>query len=855
MRLSVLVTALCISVIGLAVADDVRASIQRPVNIPAEGLGPALQTLAKQRGFQVIYVTEELAGLRTQGVVGELTSEQALRMLLLGTGFTFRYVDDRTVTIVPIVVNSNQSGAQSTSQLSAPAIENTPAWSDNPIRVAQVATQFAPQASAGTDAVPAESPSTELSEIYVTAQKRQERLIDTPLSVSVLSADDLNRMQATQLSDFASTVPGLTLTTSGVGNTQISLRGATSFTPNGTVAIYVDDVPYGSSSAFAAGGTFAFDEALFDVARVEVLRGPQGTLYGASAVGGLLKYVSNAPDSSAFGATLQTGASATDGGGVSYRVSSTVNLPLITGELATRISGFESHEGGYVDNVTLGLKDVDRSNVYGGRLDTLFTPTDALSLRVTGFLQNISRDSNSLVDYGFDGEPLYGSLDQSRKMTEPFFQQFRLGSATLRYDWGPAALTAITSYQSVTTSELVDLTPTFVPLLTLLGEGNYGTAGATLGLSTDKFSQEIRLASNGSPTLEYLIGAFYTHEASSQAQDLLLTSVSGQPVPNDFYELDSPSLYKEWAVFVDLTYHITSQFDISGGIRESHDSQTYTQNTISLPAFGGDSSPTNSEGENVRTYLANARYRLTDNFTAYLRYATGYRPGGPNFFAVDPLTGKVIGDPTFGSDSLKSYEGGFKVQTADRRYNVDFATYYIDWSNIQITTTSDGYSAIANAPNAHIQGLELTAGAHPTNSLSAGLAFAYQHAYLSEASSDLGGAEGERLPDVPRYSGTINADYTFTDSSLRPSVGSMVRYISDRTSSFGPLANGVNYRVPGYATLDLRSSVVLRAIDLQLYAKNVFNKRGGISAGSGGTYEQVSVIQPLTVGVSLSTHF
>ena len=306
-----------------------------------------------------------------------------------------------------------------------------------------------------------------LEEIIVTAQKREEKLSQTPLSLSVLSANDLNAISATQFRDFATTVPGLSFTTTGVGHSQVNLRGVTTGDDNSPlVGIYVDEVPYGSTTAFAGSAQLALDVGLFDVERVEILRGPQGTLYGASTMGGLLKYVPKAPDTTAFGGTAHAGISSTDHGGVSYDVASAINIPLSEGKAAVRLGGFYSQDGGYIDNVQLGKDDVNQADVYGGRGDFLWSPSDRLSVRVGLYGQNIARDGSIQADFDVaTGKPIDGELNQFVTLDEPFDQQFRLASATVKYKFDFAELTSVTSYQTADVHTFLDATDLYVPLL------------------------------------------------------------------------------------------------------------------------------------------------------------------------------------------------------------------------------------------------------------------------------------------------------------------------------------------------------------------------------------------------------
>ena len=315
-------------------------------------------------------------------------------------------------------------------------------------------------------------PATQLTDVIVTAQKREERASDTPLSLSVLTGETLQATGATQLSDFAATVPGLSFTSNGVGQGQVNLRGVTTgLNVSPTVGIYVDEVPYGSSTSFAGAAQLALDVGLFDIERVEILRGPQGTLYGASTMGGLLKYVTKAPDPAGFGGGLRAGVNATAHGGVGYDLAGALNAPFAGDTAAVRLNGFYTKDAGFIDNLTLGEEDANTSEVFGGRVDVLLNPTDDLSVRLTAFAQDIKRDGSGSVDFNpATGEPVDGEYDQ-RRFSEPFTQDFRLASAVVNYDFGPAQLTSVTSYQTSDINHVTDVSALYVPLL-----GGFGFA-------------------------------------------------------------------------------------------------------------------------------------------------------------------------------------------------------------------------------------------------------------------------------------------------------------------------------------------------------------------------------------------
>jgi len=838
--------SLVLSPCALAVNLDASAEF----TISPQPLATALIAFAKQAQVQILSPGIDLAKLKAPAVRGRYSISQVLQMLLAGTGLTYASTGENTIVV------SMRSG------------DERSRTSSSELRVAEANQTNGTQSVSVDSSHPSETTATpfQLEEVVVTAQKRVERLIDTPQSVSVVSADELAKLGAVQFRDFANTVPGLNYTTSGPGFTQISLRGVTAgFDVNSTVGIYVDEVPYGTSGAFAQGAQSALDVGLFDLQRVEVLRGPQGTLYGASTMGGLIKYVTKTADLTAFSADVQAGTSGTERGSVNYNGSLAVNLPIISDRAAVRASIFGTRDGGYIDDVALDRKNINRSSTYGGRLDLLFTPMDTLSVRLSGFLQNISSVGDGTVDYSFSSSsPAYRSLDQYRQLLAPFEQRFRLVSGTVNYNLGPATLTSVSSYQTVHSEYFIDESQTALPgLFQSFFNPGFTEVADPFEATTDKFTQEVRLGSTGTPVLEWLVGGFYTRENSNRNLALVPVDPAGPPVsPTTYFYESTPSRFEEYAGFGDLTWHLTGQFDVTGGMR-------YAENRQRFEEFGSgylsSSSPLSRSNESVTTYLANARYRFDEHLTTYFRYATGYRPGGPNYIANDPLTGRPIGAPTFKSDRLKSYELGLKAETEDRRFAIDVDGYHIDWDNIQVLTSSpSGFTVFANAPGgAAINGSELNFTARPIRAMTLTGAFAFQHAYLKQADASLGADQGERLPNVPRFTAALSTDYALAAENWQPTIGASVRYVDGRTSSWDHNTTYLQYRLPPYTTVDLRSGFVVHlsdshSADVQIYIHNLFDERGQLSAmftlaTLNGT-APVAILQPRTIGVTITAH-
>lgn len=855
MRISVAVAAACVGLVGFSWGAQSDAAIVRHnLNIPRQTLDVALKDLARQTGLQIVRFSDTVQGDALVGPLnGKYSVDQALRTLLGPSGLSYRPLNERAYIVVSPQELPQKTGAAVHEFEGLPSTEAVE--ESQPLRLAQVEESGATGAS--STAVPSVTPNDSrmsLEEIIVTAQKVEERLRDIPMSITAMTARDLQNLGATQFLDFANTVPSLNFTSNGVGQTQVNLRGITSgYNVSPTVGIYVDDVPYGSSTPFAESARLSLDVGLFDMSRIEILRGPQGTLYGASTMGGLLKYVTNAPDTAAFSGTVRANVASIQHGGVGYDAASAVNVPLVEGKAALRISGFYTQSGGYIDNLARNDEDVDQAAVYGGRLDFLFAPNDRLSVRLVAFAQDIDRDGSIATDVDrLTGNPIDDELEQRRTLAEPFEQRFRLASATLKYAFDAATLTSISSYQTVRSDGITDFSRLYVPAFG--GPGAFSAIGLIRNAETDKFTQEIRLAATGQG-FDWLAGVFYTNEDSDQSQKLLPYDPSGQLAPINFLTFRSPSRYEEYAGFANLTFHLTDKLDASGGVRYAHNSQDQEQ--IGSGLLIG-SIPERHSSDSVATYLASIRYRISDRVMPYLRFATGYRPGGPNAVLND-LNGQPLATPTFAADKLTSYEAGIKLGTADRRFNADLAIYHIDWDDMQITAIRNGLGVVANAAKARSQGAELTLTALPVRDLTIMGTLGYTNAELTEDAPDLGGVRGESLPDAPEITAALSADYRFDLMSYEAFAGTTVRHVADRTASFDQSPGMPQYQLPEYTSIDLRTGFLLGTTRVQLYCKNVTDEWGQLSALTGqslaGGSIDVSALQPRTVGLSVDMSF
>lgn len=722
--------------------------------------------------------------------------------------------------------------------------------------------------TAGSPADQTANPSTESApdEIVVTAQKREQRLIDVPASVSVVGGATLERQQATGLSDYAKLVPGLQLNASSPGQARLVLRGVNTGSISSTVAVYQDETVFGSSSGLINGATLTGDFDTFDIARIEVLRGPQGTLYGANALSGLIKFVPNAPNATKFEARARGGVEATKGGELSYSGNALVNLPL-SDSLAVRASGYYNKRGGFIDSIGTGgsavAKDINGYKSYGGRVSVLFEPTDKFSISAMAYLQNLDVDADDTVEANpINGATLYGRYTHSQFAKEYSRTSYRIYSGVAKYDLDFAELISATSYSTLRQDNRADFTPVYSALV----QGFTGLPNQVFfdqPQSIRRFSQEVRLQSPAAPVFEWQIGGYYNHERGSLPGQLT-AAVPGTTTPiavlGDLGTTLITSRYREIAGFANATLHLGQRFDLTFGGRYSHNKQVADQLSDSVLLGGLTVFPTARSSENVFTYSVSPKIKLGDRVSVYARVAKGFRPGGPN--VLPP--GAPAGLGTYKSDSLISYEAGIKAETTDRTFAIDAAAFHIDWSDIQVFGVVNSFGINFNGGKAVSNGFEFTATLRPTRGLVASFNGAYTDAWLKDDTpTDVGGRAGDQLPYTPKMSVAANFDYDWslgTDTTAY--VGGSIRMLGRQTGSYNAALVAAFERQPsisGYEVVDLRAGLRFPRFSVEAYARNVGNTDGKTSLDTLGRRPlgaaTAGVIRPRSIGVTLGASF
>ena len=694
--------------------------------------------------------------------------------------------------------------------------------------------------------------------ILVTAQKREEDVQDVPASISVVGGEDLVLTGAAQIADFAGYVPGLHGENRGTaGGTRIALRGIPPLGANATVGIYIDDAPVGSGTPYTESGDFTLDLLPYDLARIEVLRGPQGTLYGASTIGGLIKYVTLAPDLDEFSArggvelfTLR------HAGDIGLAAQGRVNVPLVTDRLAITASLAHRRTPGWIDNAQTGRRDQNGSDQYGGRLGLLWRPAEAFTVRLSALYQELDQDSVSTTASDAAGTPVGNGRANFNYVPERFRSEFQYYAASLEYDLGPATLSSTTTYSETERFERIDASRIFGILFPLLTGGAVapGVTPFDNRITLEKWTEEVRLTSASGGRFEWLVGLFYTSEEALNEQLVLALDQGLAPIPplNPLATVEIPSTYEEYAVFGNATLRVTDRFRITGGLRWAHNEQTFRQ--VSAGAIVPPADRPGESSESVWTYSLSPQYHFSDDTMVYARVASGYRPGGPNVV--------VPGLPaTVEADTLVNYELGVKTRLADPGLSLDVALFRMDWDDIQVPIQSGGIGGLGNGGSARSQGVEAALLLEPAPGLSFGLNGAWTDSQLTEDAPGVGGLDGDRLPNIPKFSGSLTANYEFPiGARAEAQIGGGLRHVGRRFSAVE--SNPFAVPVSAYAALDLNASVVIDdRLTVRAYARNVTDAGGPYSRTliadglNQPSYISVVPLQPRTIGVAVDVTF
>ncbi len=832
---------------AFAMANDAP----RAINIPSGNLSNALVLLAKQSGIELMYRPDQVRDIKTHGAKGNFTAQQAVLLLLKDTPLELRTEASGALMVVDpsrLESSSARAAADPVENESGNVTQEVGKHASQDFRVAQV-----DQANAGPEVgQPPTQQRPALDEIIVTAQKREERLQDVPVPVSVLNADSLVASGQTQLQDYYSKVPGLDFNLGIRDEPVAAIRGIFNVYGNPTIGILIDGIQQGSSVSNGGGYTVPdIDPAELD--RIEVLRGPQGTLYGASSMGGLINYITIDPSTAEVTGRLEAGLEGVhNGASTGYSERASVNVPL-SDTVAVRASGFTRTEPGYIDNVVTGQHGVNLTDSQGGHLALLWKPSSDLSLKVSALVQGNQRHGGSDVEFA----PGFADLQQNNLPGSGYDHlQDQAYSVILSDKIGGITLKSLTGYNVHTIVDSIDDTGN----LGGLAKSAYGVSGAAIPeyQKNRRFSEELRLSGTIGKRIDWLVGGFFAEEKTTFVQPVIAVDGSSGAVAGLLDLSSFPNTYREYSGFGELTFHFTDRFDVQVGGRESQDHQGFVQTDVGAYQLDGGNADVRLS-EDAFTYLLTPRFKISSDLMVYARMASGFRPGSPNVLPAQSLLPPGLVLPAvYAPDKTKNYEIGLKGDFLDHRLSIDTSLYYIDWKNLQLSLASSGFGYYANGSAAKSQGIELSVQSRPLTGLTVSGWVASDDAVLTQdlpAASTAYGVAGDRLPLTPHWSGSLSVEQEESlTSAVTGFIGAAASYIGERLYNFQPTPQRQSY--PAYTKADLRTGIRYDSWSVNAYLNNVADKRGLLGGGLGYLDPQrFEVIQPRTIGLSVSKSF
>jgi outer membrane receptor protein involved in Fe transport len=722
---------------------------------------------------------------------------------------------------------------------------------------------------------------TVVEEVIVTATKRAEPLQDVPLAVSAITADDIKTRGLTNYSDYLNTVPGVYFTDAGPGVSQIRIRGLTA--AEGGVASTVSTYFGESITSVLTNQGGKPNLRLVDIDRVEILRGPQGTVFGANALAGVLRIIPAAPDPTQFLANLGTrGFTTAHSSDQSYHVEGTVNLPLVKDRLALRVVGYKDDVAGYIDNVVSaqpavdysaalnlpdGLlvtpainaftrKDVNSEDTWGARAALQWRASDALSFDLTHVVQDVELNSEPIVSPGAGD---YVQVRALEAFQHSFYRErLDVNTFVVNYEWEKASLLSATNYTEMKRSRDYDIT--FLANVSFGAPVPWGLADQSKG---DLFTQEVRLQSRGAESFNWLVGAFYLNQNSDLGQLIpdyscpacLPTLLAGQD-----YAVNAPSQrfseQDQRSVFADISYALTPQWTVGGGARYLEEDLTSidpTADGILAPP-----PPTGPREGSVHEVNPSAyvRFKPVDEWTLYAQAGRGFRSGQINSLLPDACTAeanqagaRIITDP----DTLKNYELGAKSRLAGGRLELNTALFKQKWDGVQLSVLfACGFSAVINGGNVTGNGIELEMNAQPIDAWRFNLALSYVKNKFDSVAPGSGFAPNERLPNAPQKNASAGAQYDFfwggAWSGFARADYSYVGDVIVKDSLLSITQSSFN-------TVNARLGFLKDALAIELFGRNLTDERAVLTTSNLQFGGDQTLIRPRELGVELRYSF
>ncbi len=748
-----------------------------------------------------------------------------------------------------------------------------------------------------------ENAANQLQEVVVTAEKRVSTVQTTPISITAITGQDLQDRGIGDITGIVQAVPGVSMRSSGPGQTELEMRGMTSAGGNSsTVGFYLDDTPL-TSPASAQNGKVVIDPDLYDLNRVEVLRGPQGTLYGSGSMGGTIKLVPNAPNPKAFDLSGELVLGGTDGGGFNHGENGMINLPM-GDSAALRLVGTQEHLSGWIDRIVVAAPNWPfQNNVAGGRGDLaalpvahdyrgvndedltsfraalLLQPTDRLSITPAFMYQRITSEGLSLID----SDPGTNTQFQPYDSPEPFSDRIDIASLNIQYHFDAFDFTSATSYwtrdedlrqdgtEEIATVIGVPVYPNPNPALSGFGPTTPTSLENDISKQT---TEEVRLTSAGDTAFKWLIGYFYQDFEADW--DLYVPTPDAVPLVGtaDGFTQIQPTKIIQNSFFGEISYTFVPGLTGTAGLRRFD--YTGTVNTAVSGWLSSSGGPNfvffhTDERDQGITPKFNLSYDLDKDFMVYATAAKGFRPGGGN--QPIPTTGQLgtecaanlaaIGVSSgesllrFDPDHVWSYELGEKWRSEDGRVTFNSAAFFENWSDVQQNVPLNcGFPFSGNLGDAHIYGGEVELNAILVPGLTLGVNAGYSHARFVTNPVQATTTIGDRVQDVPDWTSAASLSYK---QPITQGLSFLARVDNTYVGSRVDVTDQPNY-LPSYDLTNLRAGLEGDKWTAALFVTNVANKVALLSNSPAinvnvHTFNRTSVSQPLTFGVDLSYKF
>jgi outer membrane receptor protein involved in Fe transport len=730
----------------------------------------------------------------------------------------------------------------------------------------------------------------QLGEVKVTAEKQVSTEQDTPISMAVQPAEDLQNRGIIDVTALLQETPGVSLKSNGPGQTEFEMRGMTSSGGNSpTVGFYLDDVAL-TAPAGAQNGKAVLAPPLFDIDRTEVLRGPQGTLYGSGSMGGTFKLIFNQPDLGQFQGAAQSTLSGTDGGGFNHNDNIMLNIPVVQDKLAIRIVATEAYTSGWIDRVVLYpfplvsangavrgdvldapvQQDFPRSNA--DQFDTLrgtilWKPTKRLSITLSGDYMGDNQTGISAFDQFPGNLAHYEVFD----IPEPKTDKEIVEDLNINYSFDRFDVTLTTAYwarrstQTEEASEMFDNPDQALAYFANYGlpnPGYYGPSGTgeaygTEDDPTNQFSSELRFASTDKGPFQWVAGAYFTHywavwnfagTTPNYASYMDIGTGAPATTPN-WFDAYSPTTMEQYALYGNATFALTKKLKASVGLRVTDYDYQFASTISGWGSAQGEATPSIQSGvtkaEAVEDPKFNLSYEYSSDLTAYFSAAEGFRPGGGN--AAYPTTGVWAASfagmnytsgkwpSTYNSDSVWSYEVGAKSRWLHRRLMINASLYYEDWDHIQLLAYPDDWAFNINGNKATIYGGDIEVRALLGEGFELAGSFGYLHDNLDGGPHWVISPKNV-LPDVAPENGNLNLSYSknFMKKFVFKAEAETV-YVGPRYSlSFlyypGYVESGEYTQLPGYELTNFRVGVSSQQNDwsVTLFVNNAFNMQASL---------------------------